>query len=68
MCSQYILLQDREVKWHNDDSILRWSRRKLAGDNPDQAMWLKYVDPTEAEGERFEVYEQTLERMRELGY
>jgi len=31
-------------------------------------MWLKYVDPTEAEGERFEVYEQTLERMRELGY
>jgi len=65
---QYILLQDREVKWHNDDSILRWSRRKLAGDNPDQAMWLKYVDPDEVEGEHFEVYEQTLERMKELGY
>jgi len=65
---QYILLQDREVKWHNDDSVLRGSRRKLAGDNPDEAMWLKYVDPMEAEGEHFEVYEQTLERMRELGY
>ncbi|MCJ7548261.1 MAG: DUF362 domain-containing protein, partial [Anaerolineae bacterium] len=65
---QYILLQDREVKWHSDDSVLRGSRRKLAGDNPDEAMWLKYVDPVEAEGEHFEVYEQTLERMRELGY
>jgi hypothetical protein len=31
--------------------------------NPDEAMWLKYVDPDEAEGEHYEVYEQTLARM-----
>ena len=65
---QFILLQDGEVKWHNDDSIPRRSRRQLVGDKPDQAMWLKYVDPTEAEGEHFEVYERTLRRMSELGY
>ncbi|MGC9469593.1 MAG: DUF362 domain-containing protein [Anaerolineae bacterium] len=65
---QYILLQEREVRWHDESSILRMSRRKLAGDNPDEAMWLKYVDPDEAEGEHYEVYEQTLARMRERGF
>lgn len=65
--NQYILLQEREVKWHNDDSILKVSRRELAGENPDEAMWLKYVDPEEAEGEHFEVYEQTLATLEALG-
>ena len=57
---EYILLQAGEVRWHNPVSDLRESRRKLAGDRPDQAMWLKYVDPEEAEGEHFEVYDHAL--------
>jgi uncharacterized protein (DUF362 family) len=57
---EYILLQENEVKWHDKSSYLRVSRRKLAGDHPDQAMWLKYVDPDETEGEHYEVYEKTL--------
>ena len=54
------MLQENEVKWHNESSYLKWSRRDLSGDNPDQAMWLKYVDPDEAEGEHYEVYERAL--------
>jgi len=64
---EYILLQQNEVRWHNKDSRLRRSRRKLSGANPQEAMWLKYVDPEEAEGEHFEVYEQTLVRLEALG-
>jgi hypothetical protein len=63
---QYILLQEREVRWHDATSVLNVSRRQLAGENPDEAMWLKYVDPDEAEGEHYEVYEHTLERMRAM--
>ena len=37
-----------------------YSRRELAGANKLSAMWLKYVDPEEAEGEHFEVYEEAL--------
>ena len=55
---QYILLQAGEVRWHNEVSDLRASRRILAGERTDQALWMKYVDPDEAEGEHFEVYEQ----------
>ncbi|MGC9349673.1 MAG: DUF362 domain-containing protein [Anaerolineae bacterium] len=65
---QYILLQENEVKWHGDNSILNVSRRRLAGENPEEAMWLKYVDPEEAEGEYFEVYEQTLDRLKALAF
>ena len=63
---EYILLQEGEVRWHSESSILRASRRKLSGDNPDQAMWLKYVDPEETEGEHFEVYERTLAHLASL--
>jgi uncharacterized protein (DUF362 family) len=62
---EYILLQAGEVRWHDPVSDLRASRRKLAGDRPDQAMWLKYVDPDEAEGEHYRVYEQALAKMKE---
>ena len=57
---EYILLQENEVRWHDPSSWLRQSRRVLSGDRPDQAMWLKYVDPEEVEGEHFEVYERAL--------
>ncbi len=59
---KYILLQQGEVKWSDAVSDLRRSRRKLAGDAPEQAMYLKYVDPEEREQERFGVYERGLER------
>ncbi len=57
---QYILLQDGEVKWHDRQSELAYSRRQLAGVNKQSALWLKYVHPEEAEGEHFEVYEKEL--------
>ena len=63
---QYILLQMGEVKWHGPTGEFWQSRRKLAGDHPEQAMWLKYVDPDEAEGEHYEVYQRTLAKMAEL--
>ena len=57
---EYILLQQGEVRWHDPVSDLRESRRKLAGSAPDQAMWMKYVDPDEREEERFGVYDHAL--------
>lgn len=59
---EYILLQQGEVRWHNPVSDLKGSRRVLAGDRPDQAMWLKLVDPDENEGEHYEVYETALKQ------
>lgn len=61
---QYVLLQQGEVRWHNPVSDLRESRRKLAGDRPDQAMWMKYVDPEEREGEHFSVYDTALRQAK----
>jgi uncharacterized protein (DUF362 family) len=57
---QYILLQRGEVRWAGPEWNLFDSRRKLAGMYPEEGMWMKFVDPAEAEGEHFEVYEQTL--------
>jgi uncharacterized protein (DUF362 family) len=62
---KYILLQMNEVRWSEADGIFRGSRRDLAGLNPEQAMWIKYVDPEETEREHFEVYEQTLKMIAE---
>ena len=59
---QYILLQQGKVRWSNPVSDLKGSRRKLSGDAPNQAMYLKYVDPAEAENEHFSVYEKGLQR------
>ncbi len=64
---EYILLQDGEVRWHGADYGQLPSRRVLAGGKPDSALWLKWVDPEEAEGEHFEVYEWELARMQALG-
>ena len=59
---EYVLLQEGEVRWHNKVSDLYQSRRKLSGERPEQAMYLKYVDPEEVENEHFGVYERGLER------
>jgi len=61
---EYILLQDDEVRWHSPSSVIEGSRRDLAGPHKLSAMWFKLVDPDEAEGEHFEVYERELERLR----
>ena len=63
---EFILLQEGQVRWHDKSSELRVSRRQLAGGSPDQAMWLKYVDPEEAEGEHYAVYEQALAHVQDL--
>ncbi len=54
----FIYLQDGSVVWNGPDPTNLGSRRKLSGDRKDSALWLKYVDPEEREGERFEVYEE----------
>lgn len=58
---RYIMLQRGEVRWTSTSGRLDVSRREIAGEHPDDALWLKYVDPEEAEGERFDVYERALE-------
>jgi len=61
---EFILLQDNEVRWHDTQSEFYHSRRDLAGLRKQSAMWFKYVDPEEAEGEHFEVYERELAALR----
>ena len=63
---EYILLQAGDVRWHDPVSDLRASRRKLSGDRPDEAMWLKYVDPDEREREQYEVYDHALAQVRQI--
>ncbi len=60
---EYILLQRGEVRWHDPSGRLTLSRRVLAGGWPGYAMYLKYVDPDEREGEQYERYEQALAKM-----
>jgi len=57
---EYILLQDGEVLWHDPTGTINVSRRKLAGLHPDHALFYKFVNPNEAEGERYDVYERAL--------
>jgi hypothetical protein len=61
------LLRDGEVIWHDTTSRLKVSRRQLAGQKRRRAMWLKLVDPEEAKGEHFEVYERALTQIGEAG-
>ena len=60
---EYIFLQDGNVVWHGADPGDLPSRRDMSGANRDHALWLKWVDPKEAEGEHFEVYERILEKL-----
>ena len=57
---EFIYLQDGQVVWNGVDPSNLGSRRKLSGDRKDSALWLKYVDPAEGEGERFERYNECL--------
>ena len=57
---QFLMLQEGEVVWHGPDPTNLKSRRKLSGARKDSALWMKWVDPEEAEGEHFGVYERIL--------
>jgi hypothetical protein len=61
--NEFILLQGGEVVWHNRSGDLR-AGRSAGNRRSDQALWLKYVDPDEQEGEHFEVYDQALAQMK----
>jgi uncharacterized protein (DUF362 family) len=64
---EYVLIQQNEVRWHDPSGRLRMSRRQIAGADPDQALWFKFVDPDETEGENFDVYEKTLAEINAMG-
>ncbi len=57
---EFIYMQDGQVVWNGLDPSNLGSRRKLSGDKKDSALWLKYVDPAEEEGEHFECYSECL--------
>jgi hypothetical protein len=65
---QYILLQMGQVRWSGPIWDLNVSRRLLAGSHPEQGMWMKFVEPGDPEGEHFEVYEKTLQQIKEMGF
>ncbi|MFA6109343.1 MAG: DUF362 domain-containing protein [Candidatus Latescibacterota bacterium] len=58
---EFLYLQAGEVVWHGPDPTNLGSRRQLSGDRRHSALWLKYADPEEREGERFERYRECLE-------
>jgi hypothetical protein len=60
----FIYLQDGEVKWSGPDPSHISSHRDFTGKKPGSALFLKYVDPEEHEGEHFEAYEDCLQRLR----
>ncbi|MGI6367196.1 MAG: DUF362 domain-containing protein [Anaerolineae bacterium] len=60
---QWVLIQNNQVVWQSSEPALPASRRILAGGDEDAALFFKYVDPEEAEGEHWEVYERELEAM-----
>lgn len=60
----FILLQMGEVRWAGPTGILQASRRILSGEHSEQAMFMKFVDPEECEGEHFQIYENTLQEMK----
>jgi uncharacterized protein (DUF362 family) len=57
---QFVYMQDGKVVWNGEDPTNLGSRRELSGKRKDSALWLKYVDPDEREGEHFERYEECL--------
>ena len=58
---QMIVLRDYEVIWHGTDQPAFQSHGNFATDSgPASALFLKMVDPDEAEGEVFNVYEKLL--------
>tara|TARA_B100000029_G_scaffold516827_3_gene635513 strand:- start:14581 stop:15798 length:1218 start_codon:yes stop_codon:yes gene_type:complete len=57
---EFIYMQDGKIVWHGLNPSVIASHRSLNSTKPGAALWLKFVDPEEIEGERFEVYDQCL--------
>ena len=57
---EFIYMQDGNIVWHGLNPSVIASHRSLNSTKPGAALWLKFVDPEEIEGERFEVYDQCL--------
>jgi uncharacterized protein (DUF362 family) len=57
---QFIYLQEGEVVWSGANPEEAGPVQNVSGQKPDQAVWLKRVDPNEREGEQYQVYEQLL--------
>ncbi len=64
---EYVYLQNGAVIWHGADPRGPGSRRLLSGSDPASAVYLKWADPQEEEGERFEVYESALVQLEQDG-
>lgn len=60
---QFIYLQEGDVIWSGPDPSVIRSHKGFRNQKPNQAMWLKLVDPDEAEGEHFDVYDRRLRWM-----
>ncbi len=60
----FVYLQDGEVKWNGPDPSHISSHRDFVGKKPGSALFLKFVDPDEHEGEHFSAYEDCLRRLR----
>lgn len=58
---QFIYMQDGQVVWNGENPSNLGSRRELSGEKKNSALWLKYVDPDEGEGEHFERYDECLQ-------
>lgn len=63
---KYIMMQMGEVQWAEASGNVQDSRQKLSERHPGQAIWMKYIDPDENEGEHYPIYEQTLQQMSAL--
>jgi hypothetical protein len=63
---KYVLMQMGEVRWADADGDVSDSRKKLSEEHPGQAIWMKYIDPDENEGEHYPIYEQTLKQIEDL--
>ena len=62
--NDFIYMQDGDVVWHGEDPAHIQSHREVSTDKPGSALFMKLVDPEETEGERFDVYEDNLKRIR----
>ena len=56
----FIYLQDGKVIWSGEHPDQAGAVHELSGKRPDQAVWLKLVDPEETEGEHMRVYDRIL--------
>lgn len=60
---EYVFLQDNKVVWHGSAPGDLGSRRMLSGERKESALWLKFVDQNDPEGEHFGVYEDILKKL-----